>query len=88
MNFTGTSYITVNGGNIVDLYGASLYNHYSGNTVIEVNGGTISTVYAGGDVTRRLSGTADVEAACVETVHPVILPPEKLPEPGRPQAEQ
>lgn len=58
--FTGTSYITVNGGQIDELYGASNYNHYSGSTVIRVNGGKISLLYAGGDATRRLDGNADI----------------------------
>lgn len=58
--YTGTSHITVNGGDISQVYGASLYNHYSGSTVIRVTGGTIGKVSAGGDVTRRLDGTADI----------------------------
>ena len=58
--FTGTASITVNGGSIGTLYGASLYNHYSGSADITVNGGTIGTLYAGGDVTRRLEGDAHI----------------------------
>ena len=58
--FTGTADITVNGGSIGTLYGASLYNHYSGSVNITVNGGTIGTLYAGGDVTRRLNGDANI----------------------------
>jgi GH43 family beta-xylosidase len=58
--YTGTSHITVNGGDISTLYGASLNNHYSGSTVIRVTGGTIGKLNAGGDVTRRLDGSADI----------------------------
>ncbi|MBQ7172295.1 MAG: family 43 glycosylhydrolase [Clostridia bacterium] len=58
--FTGTSYVTVNGGQIDELFGASNYNHYSGSTVIKVYGGKISLLYAGGDATRRLDGSADI----------------------------
>ncbi|WP_284645062.1 family 43 glycosylhydrolase [Paenibacillus silviterrae] len=58
--YTGTSHITVNGGEITELFGASLYNHFSGSTVIRVTGGTIGKINAGGDVTRRLNGTADI----------------------------
>ncbi len=58
--FTGTSNITVNGGSVAELYGASLYNHYSGSANITVNGGTVSKLYAAGDVTRRLNGDADI----------------------------
>lgn len=58
--YTGTSHITVNGGDISQVFGASLYNHYSGSTVIRVTGGTIGKLSAGGDVTRRLDGTADI----------------------------
>lgn len=58
--FTGTSYITVNGGTIGELYGASNYNHYSGSTEITVNDGQITKLYAGGDGTRRLNGKAEI----------------------------
>lgn len=58
--FTGTAYITVDGGIIEQLYGASNYNHYSGNAVIEMNGGRINELYAGGDATRRLDGNASI----------------------------
>ncbi len=60
LDFTGTSHITVNGGNIGEIYGASLYNHYSGSTVMNINGGTVSVLNAGGDVTRRLNGSATI----------------------------
>lgn len=60
LTFTGTATITFNGGSVVDLYGASLYNHYSGSADITVNGGTITNLYAGGDGTRRLNGDAVV----------------------------
>lgn len=58
--FTGTANITVNGGSVVDIYGASLYNHYSGSANITVNGGAVTNLYAAGDVTRRLDGDAVV----------------------------
>lgn len=59
--YTGTSHITVNGGDIVEVYGASLYNHYSGSTMIRVTGGTIGAIFAGGDVSRYLRGSAVLE---------------------------
>lgn len=58
--FTGTSHITVSGGSIGEIYGASLYNHASGNTRITVTGGSISVLNAGGDVTRRIDGSAKI----------------------------
>ena len=60
MTYTGTSYITVNGGTITEIYGGSLVNHYAGNTDITVNDGTVSIIYTGGDVTRQLLGNAKV----------------------------
>ena len=60
MYFTGTSNITVNGGIIDTVYGGTLYNHAGGSTVITVNGGEIRNVFTAGDVTRKLTGTADL----------------------------
>ncbi len=60
LTFTGTSYVTVNGGSIERLYGSSIYNHYSGSSVIELRGGNVEYVYAAGDVSRRLDGSSDI----------------------------
>ena len=57
---TGTHYITINGGEIDTLYGASLEHNWNQNAVIAVNGGKIKTLYVGGDLTRRLNGNAAV----------------------------
>ena len=59
--FTGTANITINGGSVNEVYGASLYNHYSGSANITVNGGSVTSLYAGGDVTRRLDGNALID---------------------------
>jgi len=56
--FTGTAYVTINGGRINNFYGASNYNHYSGSLDLTFNDGVIGALYAGGDVTRRLDGNA------------------------------
>ncbi len=58
--YRGTSHITVNGGTIKNLYGASVNGSYSGSTKITVNGGTITSLRTGGDATRRLNGNAEV----------------------------
>ena len=58
--FRGTSYITVDGGTIKNLYGASVNGSYSGSTEITVNGGTITALYTGGDISRRLNGDAKI----------------------------
>jgi len=58
--YTGSATVNVNGGTIKTVYGASIANHASGSFELNVNGGTISKVYTGGDVTRRLDGTATV----------------------------
>ncbi len=58
--FRGTSYITIDGGVITNLYGASLNGQYSGSTEITVNGGSIENLFTGGDQTRRLNGDATV----------------------------
>ena len=56
--FTGTAYVTINGGRIDNFYGASNYNHYSGSLDLTFNDGVIGALYAGGDATRRLDGNA------------------------------
>ncbi len=58
--FRGTSNITVNGGTIKNVYGASVNGSYSGSANITVNGGKITAIYTGGDSTRRLNGNAKV----------------------------
>ncbi len=58
--YTGTSHITVNGGSVKNLYGASYHGSYSGSTEILINGGTVGAVYTAGDSTRRLNGDAKV----------------------------
>jgi len=71
LTYTGTSHITVEGGKIESIYGASLENHYSGSTVIHVKGGIVGTIYSGGDATRRLNGTAEIGiyGGAVDTVN-------------------
>ncbi|MBQ7010703.1 MAG: hypothetical protein IJN63_03265, partial [Clostridia bacterium] len=61
LTYTGTSRITVYDGTINNIYGASLFNHYSGSTEIKVYGGMVTAVHTGGDVTRRLDGTSLIE---------------------------
>lgn len=58
LTYTGTSHITVFDGTITNLYGASLFNHFSGSTEIKIYGGKVTNAYTGGDVTRRLNGTS------------------------------
>lgn len=58
--FSGTAYVTINGGRIDNFYGASTYNHFSGNLDLTLNDGVIGVLYAGGDVTRRLNGDATI----------------------------
>ena len=58
--YTGTSNVTVNGGTIKSLYGASVNGSYSGSAKITINGGSVTTLYTGGDSTRRLNGDATV----------------------------
>ena len=70
--FTGTSFITVNGGNIAELYGASNYNHYSGSTEITINEGNVTKLYAAGDGTRRLNGTARINLVGGRIGHVII----------------
>ena len=59
-DYTGTSNITINGGTIKSVYGASILGSYSGNTNITINGGTVNALYTGGDATRRINGNATV----------------------------
>ncbi|MBR5012167.1 MAG: hypothetical protein IKY12_06365, partial [Clostridia bacterium] len=56
--FTGTHYITVNGGKIANLYGGSVRYQYSTSADITVNGGYIENFSVGGDLSRRLNGDA------------------------------
>ena len=59
-NYTGTSNITVNGGTIKSVYGASVQGSYSGSANITVNGGTVGALYTAGDATRRINGDVNV----------------------------
>ncbi|RIQ37794.1 family 43 glycosylhydrolase [Jiangella rhizosphaerae] len=59
--YTGTSHITINGGVIQEVFGASLENHYSGSTEITMTGGRVGALHTAGDVTRYIVGSADVE---------------------------
>ena len=63
MTYTGTAYITIEGGSVRDVYGGSLYNHYAGSAAVTVTGGSIATLSAGGDGTRRLNGDAAITVA-------------------------
>ena len=63
MTYTGTAYITIEGGSVRDVYGGSLYNHYAGSAAVTVTGGSIATLSAGGDGTRRLNGAAAITVA-------------------------
>lgn len=58
--YRGTSNITVNGGTIKTLYGASILGSYSGASKITVNGGTVNTLNTAGDKTRRLNKDVEV----------------------------
>ena len=58
LTFTGTHYITVNGGQIDKFYAGSLSNHKNQNVDITVNGGKVHTLYVNGDEDRVLNGTA------------------------------
>ena len=61
LTYTGISHITVYGGTIATIYGASTINHYSGSTDIKIYGGKVKMIYTGGDMTRRLNGTSNIE---------------------------
>ncbi len=58
VEFTGTSHITVTGGTIATVYGASINGNYSGSSEINITGGQINNVRAAGDATRRLNGNS------------------------------
>ncbi len=59
--FRGTSHITIEGGSVAALYGASVHGNYAGSTEITVRGGTVSKLYTGGDAdARRLNGNAKI----------------------------
>ena len=60
LTLTGTHYIDIQGGDILNLLGASSSSHYSHSAVITMSGGKIGTLSVGGDVTRRLNGDAVV----------------------------
>ena len=59
-NYTGTSNITINGGTVKSVYGASIQGSYSGSSNITVNGGTVNSLYTAGDVSRRINGDSVV----------------------------
>lgn len=58
--YDNTSYITISGGKFAYVYGGPLAQQIGKNTVIAVSGGEIDRLCAGGDVTRRLNGNADI----------------------------
>ena len=58
--FTGTSHITVEGGDIASVYGACVNGNYAGSAVINIKGGNITNVYTAGDGSRRLNGDCTV----------------------------
>ena len=57
---TGTHYIEIEGGDIQNVLGASAQHNWSQNAVITMSGGKVTTFSVGGDVSRRLNGTATV----------------------------
>lgn len=59
-SYTGTSNITVNGGTVKSVYGASILGSYSDSSSITVNGGTVNSLYTAGEVSRRLNGDSTV----------------------------
>ena len=59
-SFSGTAHITVEGGEIATLYGASINGNYSGSAVININGGIIENLRTAGDKARRLDGDCTV----------------------------
>lgn len=58
--YTGTGHVTVDGGTIATLYGASINGNYSTNSELIINGGTISNLKTAGDSSRRLNGDSTV----------------------------
>lgn len=59
-SYTGTSHITVNGGTVKSVYGASILGSYSGSSIVTVNGGTVNSLYTAGEGSRRLNGDSAV----------------------------
>ncbi len=57
--FTGTHYMTINGGRIANLFGGSVRYQYSTSADITVNGGYIEDCNVAGDLSRRLNGDAN-----------------------------
>ncbi|MBQ7661030.1 MAG: hypothetical protein IJS44_03145 [Clostridia bacterium] len=53
--YTGTSHIRIEGGEIGTVYGAAINGSYAGNGVIDMVGGTVNNLRAGGDATRRIN---------------------------------
>ncbi len=60
LELQGTHYITVAGGEIENLYGASVQHNWSRNAVLTMTGGKVKNFHVGGDLSRRLNGTATV----------------------------
>ncbi len=60
LTLTGTHYIDIQGGDVLNLLGASAASHYSQSAVITMSGGKVTNFSVGGDVTRRLNGDATV----------------------------
>ncbi|ACQ82437.1 glycoside hydrolase family 43 [Beutenbergia cavernae DSM 12333] len=58
--YTGTSHITIDGGVVQEVFGASLENHYSGSTEITMTDGRVGALHTAGDVTRYIVGSATV----------------------------
>ncbi len=61
ITYTGTAHISVYGGTIKTIYGASTLYHYSGSCDIKVYSGNVTSIYTGGDATRRLDGKSNIE---------------------------
>lgn len=61
ITYTGTAHISVYGGSIKTIYGASTLYHYSGSCDIKVHGGSVTSIFTGGDATRRLDGKSNIE---------------------------
>ncbi|MBR0326531.1 MAG: family 43 glycosylhydrolase [Clostridia bacterium] len=69
--FTGTHHISVSGGTIKTLLGASAVSQYSHSAIITVTGGEITELNVGGDKSRRLNGdgTAILTGGTVGTLN-------------------
>lgn len=61
ITYTGTANISIYGGSVKTIYGASTLYHYSGSCNIKVYGGSVTNIYTGGDATRRLDGKSNIE---------------------------